>query len=72
MLFNKLFKRNTPKQLQPAIFELKVDSPNNKNNIFRNGLKNSKSIKDNTIKGKPIIETLECVNGGLGFQKIKK
>jgi len=72
MLFNKLFKKNTPKLLQPAKIELNEDSQNNKKNIFINNLKDDTDIKDTTIKGKPIIETLECINCGLGFQKIKK
>ena len=62
---NKLFKKNNIK---------KLESPKEENKLIHNNsnFKDTIKVNFNTKNDKEIIiETLQCENDGLGFQKIK-
>ncbi len=61
---NKLFKKSEIKRIEPPKENKEV-----KNKFFLDSLKVEINNKKNKKK---IIETLQCENDGLGFQKIKK
>lgn len=65
---NKLFNKNTIKKLESPKRE---NNELHRNSYFKETIKidtNTKELKNNKKK---IIETLQCENDGLGFQKIK-
>ena len=66
---SKIFNKNEIKKLEsPKIENNKLHS----NNHFKDTIKVNLIIKESKNKKERTIETLQCENDGLGFQKIKK
>lgn len=77
--FNKMLNKNTIKFIEATNEEKKVlrnntynEKENFKNSLRVNGKTTNKSINSFLSDSYPIIETLQCINDGLGFQKINK
>ena len=68
----RIFNKNKINYLEPA----RKDVHNNKNyntkNEFKDSLRLNISKRSHTSLSHSVIETLECINDGLGFQKINK
>lgn len=65
---NKIFNKNDIKKLEsPKIENNKL----HRNSYFKDTIKIDLNTKESKNKKEKIIETLQCENDGLGFQKIK-
>ena len=67
-IINKIFKKNDIKKLESPKRE---NNRLHRNSYFKDTIKVNLNTKESKNKKEKIIESLQCENDGLGFQKIK-